>query len=108
VLFMHNEGDSTMCGHGVIAVTTMALERGLLMPGGDGTAIVYDSPAGTIRARARVARRARGTEDTEGAEDTEGRRVESVAFVNVQSFVLLGGLTVRLGARQIRADVAFG
>ena len=29
VLFMHNEGYSTMCGHGVIAVTTMALERGL-------------------------------------------------------------------------------
>src|SRR4051812_7463884 len=33
VLFMHNEGYSTMCGHGVIAVTTIALERGLLMPG---------------------------------------------------------------------------
>jgi len=30
VLFMHNEGYSTMCGHGVIAVTTIALERGLL------------------------------------------------------------------------------
>ena len=27
VLFMHNEGYSTMCGHGIIAVTTMALER---------------------------------------------------------------------------------
>ena len=54
VLFMHNEGYSTMCGHGVVAVTTIALERGLLMPGGDGTTIVYDSPAGTIRARARL------------------------------------------------------
>ena len=30
VLFMHNEGYSTMCGHGVIAVVTIALERGLL------------------------------------------------------------------------------
>ena len=37
VLFMHNEGYSTMCGHGIVAVTTMALERGLLLPGGDGT-----------------------------------------------------------------------
>ena len=45
VLFMHNEGYSTMCGHGVIAVTTIALERGLLMPGGDGASVVYDSPA---------------------------------------------------------------
>src|SRR5438552_9261097 len=52
VLFMHNEGYSTMCGHGIIAVTTIALERGLLMPGGDGASITYDSPAGTIRARA--------------------------------------------------------
>src|SRR5437764_8607924 len=55
VLFMHNEGYSTMCGHGIIAVTTMALERGLLMPGGDGTTVVYDAPAGTIRASAKLA-----------------------------------------------------
>jgi len=34
--------------------------------------------------------------------------VESVAFVNVPSFVLHGGLTVKLASRQIRADVAFG
>jgi trans-L-3-hydroxyproline dehydratase len=52
LLFMHNAGYSTMCGHGVIAVTTIALERGLLMPGGDGRTIVYDTPAGTIRASA--------------------------------------------------------
>jgi len=45
VLFMHNEGYSTMCGHGVVAVTTIALERGLLLPGGDGATVVYDSPA---------------------------------------------------------------
>src|SRR5207302_10985914 len=64
VLFMHNEGYSTMCGHGIIAVTTIALERGLIMPAvpsarsaetpGDCTSIVYDSPAGVIRARATV------------------------------------------------------
>jgi proline racemase len=99
VLFMHNEGYSTMCGHGVVAVTTIALERGLLMPGGDGTVVVFDSPAGTIRARARLRR---------GTKATEGPRVESVAFVNVPSFVLHGGLTVKLASRHIRADVAFG
>src|SRR4051812_5231242 len=56
VLFMHNEGYSTMCGHGIIAVTTMAVERGLITTGGadGGTTIVYDAPAGTIRARARI------------------------------------------------------
>jgi proline racemase len=35
-------------------------------------------------------------------------RVESVSFVNVPSFVLHGGLTVKIGSRQLRADVAFG
>src|SRR5207237_218359 len=30
VLFMHNEGWSTMCGHGVIALVTVAIEVGLL------------------------------------------------------------------------------
>ncbi len=95
ILFMHNEGYSTMCGHGIIAVTTMALERGLLMPGGDGTTVVYDAPAGTVRARANL--RAGGE-----------TRVDSVAFLNVPSFVLHGGLAVKLASRTIRADVAFG
>jgi proline racemase len=99
VLFMHNEGYSTMCGHGIVAVTTIALERGLLMPGGDTASVVYDAPAGTIRARAHW--RAGGAEGGAG-------RVESVAFVNVPSFVLHGGLAVKLVSRTIRADVAFG
>src|SRR6185436_7023917 len=96
VLFMHNEGYSTMCGHGIVAVTTIALERGLLVPGGDGATVVYDAPAGTIRARA-----------TLGSSNGE-LRVESVSFVNVPSFVLHGGLIVKIGSRQLRADVAFG
>jgi trans-L-3-hydroxyproline dehydratase len=101
VLFMHNEGYSTMCGHGIIAVTTLAIERGLVMPGGDGTTIVYDAPAGTIRARAKV--RAGGAGETGRA-----GRVDSVSFLNVPSFVLHGGLSVKLASRTIRADVAFG
>jgi len=107
VLFMHNEGYSTMCGHGVVAVTTIVLERGLLLPGGDGTMVVYDAPAGTIRARARLG--AGGATGSGGSGPQAGAiRVESVAFVNVPSFVLHGGLKVKLASRQIRADVAFG
>ena len=95
VLFMHNEGYSAMCGHGIIAVTTIALERGLLMPGGDGHTVVYDTPAGTIRARAE-------------SKECRDARVDSVTFLNVPSFVLQGGLAVKVGTRQIRADIAFG
>ena len=116
VLFMHNEGYSTMCGHGVIAVTTIALERGLILPGpvapksaerteagGDGTTVVYDSPAGTIRATATVTAAA-------APASASGRdaKIERVSFQNVPSFVLHGGLTVKLGTRSIRVDVAFG
>jgi proline racemase len=108
VLFMHNEGYSTMCGHGVIAVTTIALERGLIMLGQDGGAVVYDSPAGTIRARARWAGGAGGAGRAGGAGQAAAARVENVSFVNVPSFVLHGGLSVKLASRQIRVDVAFG
>jgi proline racemase len=107
VLFMHNDGYSTMCGHGIIAVTTIALERGLLMPGGDGQTIAYDAPAGTVRARATVVESDR-VRDAGGAGLEGGVSVARVAFVNVPSFVLHGGLVVKLGTRQIRVDVAFG
>jgi trans-L-3-hydroxyproline dehydratase len=88
VLFMHNEGFSTMCGHGVIAVVTIGLERGLFA----GADVTLDSPAGPIRAQASL----------------DGGRVRSVRFRNVPSFVLHPAVPVTLGTRELRADVAFG
>ena len=96
VLFMHNEGYSTMCGHGVIAVVTIALERGLLHLPAEREDIVLDSPAGPIRARAKLV-------------ELDGRpRVASVRFENVPSFVLHAALPVKAGTRTVRVDVAFG
>src|SRR3954454_22256149 len=89
VLFMHNEGYSTMCGHGIIAVTTMAIERGLITTGAaadETPTIVFDAPAGTIRARARLAPRGADASVRPGAAGGPDR-VESVAFLNVPSFV---------------------
>src|SRR5260370_3440857 len=81
VLFMHNQGYGTMCGHGVVAVTTTAPARGLLMPGGDGTSVVYDSPAGTIRARARWAPgTSRGPGDVQGVRDA--RKVRHLQWLD--------------------------
>jgi proline racemase len=99
VLFMHNEGYSTMCGHGVIAVITIALERGLLMPRAGREEMVLDSPAGPIYATARL---------KAGATQAATTEVESVTFRNVPSFVLHAGVPVKLGTRELRADVAFG
>ena len=97
VLFMHNEGYSTMCGHGVIAVTKIALERNLIVvpreP--DGSArLTLDSPAGPIHVTARTL--------------VGQPRVTSVAFRNVPSFVLRASLPVRAGTRDVNVDVAFG
>ena len=94
VLFMHNEGWSTMCGHGVIAVTTIALERDLIW-GGDAP-LVLDSPAGPVEARATV----------HSADDQ--RRVTSVRFRNVPSFVFEAGLPVKTANRTMLVDIAFG
>jgi proline racemase len=97
VLFMHNEGWSTMCGHGVIAVTTIAVERDLIWPGG--AALILDAPAGPIEATPVLA----------AERPADGRRVASVAFRNVPSFVVEAGLPVKLtGGRTLLVDVAFG
>ena len=95
VLFMHNEGFSTMCGHGVIAVCTIAVERNLIdvprEPDGS-VKITLDSPAGQIFATAY----------------TSGHHVTHVGFRNVPSFVLHPSLPIRVGTRDLLVDVAFG
>src|SRR5437016_11942063 len=75
VLFMHNEGYSTMCGHGVIALVTVAAQNGMVKDPSD---IRIDAPAGLVKARA----------------DVISGRVQSVTFENVPSFVYATGLTV--------------
>lgn len=95
VLFTHNEGFSTMCGHGVIGVATVAVELGLVAGAGeDGDArIRIDTPAGPVEARARV----------------EDGRVRSVAFANVPSFAVALDREVDVpGVGAVRYDVAYG
>ena len=46
VLFMHNEGYSTMCGHGMIALTTGLIEEGLFPATEPETVIRFEAPAG--------------------------------------------------------------
>ncbi len=94
VLFMHNEGFSTMCGHGIIGVVTVALETGMVAAdAGVETRVGIDTPAGFVDARATL----------------RGRRVSSVSFVNVPSFVTTRDAHVDVpGLGRVRYDVAFG
>jgi len=91
VLFMHNEGYSTMCGHGIIALVTAGLEHDLF-PVADPASIRIDTPAGRITAAA-------GT----GA----GGAVRSVSFRNVPSFVLRP-CPVEVDGVAAEATIAFG
>ncbi|RNB87265.1 proline racemase [Brevibacillus fluminis] len=92
VLFMHNEGFSTMCGHGIIAVVTVAIETGYLQIKGDNPRIVIDSPAGKIIAYAKC----------------DGTEVKSVSFENVPSFVFAQDVRIELDGRSFFVDIAFG
>jgi len=94
VLFLHNEGYSTMCGHGIIALVTALLETGALPGRGPQTPVAIDTPAGLIRATAHLA---------------AGGKVEKVSFRNVPSFLYRRDLSVAVpGMGTLPIDIAFG
>ena len=88
VVFFHNAGYSTACGHGTIALVTWALDEGIVEKAEGENHVVVDVPSGRLDTWARV----------------EDGRVRSVRFRNVPSFVWAEG--VELGERTV--DVAFG
>jgi proline racemase len=93
VLFMHNEGFSTMCGHGIIGMVKVGVQTGRFPITGEKTIIRIDTPAGRVTATAHL-------------RDGE---VERVSFLNVPSFLLERDLTVDVpGLGMVTGDLAFG
>lgn len=93
VLFMHNEGYSTMCGHAVIALGRWAVDSGLVTAVEPETEVRIQVPSGLVRATVEVDRARTGT----------------VRFENVPSFVAAGGATVEVdGFGEVTVDVSFG
>lgn len=92
VLFLHNEGYSSMCGHGIIALVTVLHGTGCL-PGRTDREVRIDTPAGLVTA---TAHRVDG-------------RLDHVSFENVASFVQTRGGVVQVpGLGAVRYDLAFG
>src|SRR5438270_10988248 len=48
VVFFHNEGYSTACGHGTIALATWAVEHGIVAVARPRTELRIDVPSGTL------------------------------------------------------------
>ena len=89
VVFFHNAGYSTACGHGTIALVTWALESGRLPSPSQGEVPVsVEAPSGRLSTWATV----------------RGGDVTAVRFRNVPSFVLRRGVE----AAGCVVDVAYG
>jgi trans-L-3-hydroxyproline dehydratase len=93
VLFTHNEGYSTMCGHATIALGRYAIEHGLVPAVEPVTRFAIEAPCGLLRLACAVA---------------DGK-VGEVAFESVPAFVHARDLTITVpGFGTVTTDIAYG
>jgi proline racemase len=93
VIFVHNQGYSDHCGHGVIALATAAVQLGWVVRREPETRVGIDAPCGFIEALVQW----------------DGRRASAVRFVNVPSYVERAAVAVETPSfGVISGDIAFG
>ncbi|MGD9512326.1 MAG: proline racemase family protein [Geminicoccaceae bacterium] len=93
VLFLHNEGYSTMCGHAVIALGRFAVDRGLVAATGAETEVRIQCPCGLVTAMV----------------DTPDGRAGRVRFASVPAFAFVREavvLTAEWGP--VTLDIGYG
>ena len=93
VLFMHNEGYSTMCGHAVIALGRFAVDRGLVPRREPETRVRIQCPCGLVVARVQTGAATSG----------------EVAFESVPAFAFQRDALVDTGTYgPVTVDIGFG
>lgn len=93
VVFLHNEGYSTMCGHATLAIAKLAVEAGWVERNEPITEIAIEAPCGLLKAFVTVA----------------GDTVKEVSFQNVPSFVVDLDQEVEVnGLGTVTYDLAYG
>jgi len=93
VLFTHNEGFSTMCGHATIAIGKWAVDGGRVVASEPVTSMRLQVPAGTLDLAVQVA----------------NGRAGSVSFRSVPAFAAALGVPVTVGGYgSISIDVGYG
>jgi proline racemase len=101
VLFMHHDGWRPLSLHALMAVATIAIERGLIMMGAEPdsvTTLTFDTASGAVPVRVE-----RGVGDSR-----HGPGVSRVAVRGLPAFVLQPAVTVKLPSRSMKLDIAFG
>lgn len=93
VIYLHNEGYSTGCGHAIIALGKVAVVTGMVEVSEPITEVKVDTPSGLVKVFVEV----------------EGGEVKGVRFHNVPSFTYLMDKTVEVpGIGEVRYDIAYG
>jgi proline racemase len=93
VLFIHNEGYSTMCGHATIAVGRWAVDSGLVPVARPETEMVLQVPSGLLNLTV----------------ETSAERSGEVRFHGIESFAVALGHGVEVaGIGPVSVDIAFG
>jgi proline racemase len=93
VLFMHNEGYSTMCGHAVIALGRYAVDRGLVAAVEPVTTVNIECPCGLVVASVEV----------------KDAKAGAVSFESVPAFLFAADRTLDVGRYgSIAFDIAYG
>ncbi|QDF29086.1 proline racemase family protein [Halarcobacter anaerophilus] len=94
VIFMHNEGYSTMCGHATIAITKLAVELGWIQIKKPITTLKIDAPCGQIESFIQV--------------DSKGK-ILNICFKCVPSFVIALNETIKVqNIGEVSYDLAYG
>jgi trans-L-3-hydroxyproline dehydratase len=92
ILFLHNEGYSTMCGHAILAIARYAFDSGLYVPQGS-RPLIIDTPSGVVEADVEL----------------DDEEVISSSFLNVPSFLSSkNNLIIVPGLGKVKVDIAFG
>lgn len=93
VIFMHNEGYSTMCGHGIIALVKVVFELGMISKKEVEAGLRIDTPAGPVNTKAEL----------------KGDSVVKASFINVPSFAYKKGRVLEIsGVGEIEYDIGYG
>lgn len=93
VLFIHNEGYSTMCGHAILALGRYAIDYGLVKAVDPITEVNIECPCGLVRAEVEVSHGKTG----------------KVRFSSVPSFMFAAELELsRPDGRTFKTDIGYG
>ncbi|MER8424403.1 proline racemase family protein [Mesorhizobium sp. M1403] len=93
VLFMHNEGYSTMCGHAIVALGRYAVDERLVAPREPMTTVNIEAPCGLISA----------------AVEVRDGKAGAVSFESVPAFLFARDQRIELpGYGAVGFDIAYG